>query len=169
MVGAHTRARASTRVDPRSLPLPHKSGQQPPPAVCVCHCRSRVYLVLRLASQVVQQLGLLPPAAAPAPPMGPEGYGAGMCRSEVPAGWAAELLRRAGAGGGGGGGGSGGGGVVVVPVINVEVFVPGAGGPGVQPHLASMPEIANSGWRDYGNRAGARRAVSGTFLPASAR
>ena len=49
--------------------------------------------------------------------------------------------------------------VVVVPVINVEVFVPGAGGPGVQPHLNSVPEVANSGWRDYGNRSGLRRLV----------
>ena len=78
--------------------------------------------------------------------MGPEGYGAGMHRQEVPVGWAqcvaAEVPR-----------------VVVVPVINVEVFVPGAGGPGVQPHLNSVPEVANSGWRDYGNRSGLRRLV----------
>ena len=78
--------------------------------------------------------------------MGPEGYGAGMHRQEVPAGWAqgvaAEVPR-----------------VVVVPVINVEVFLPGAGGPGVQPHLNSVPEVANSGWRNYGNRSGLRRLV----------
>ena len=39
----------------------------------------------------------------------------------------------------------------------MQVFVPGAGGPGVQPHLNSSPEVANAGWRDYGNRCGLRR------------
>ena len=37
--------------------------------------------------------------------------------------------------------------------------MPGAGGPAVQPHLNSTPELANSGWRDYGNRSGLRRLV----------
>mmetsp|Transcript_47353 Transcript_47353/g.124977 ORF Transcript_47353/g.124977 Transcript_47353/m.124977 type:complete len:505 (+) Transcript_47353:85-1599(+) len=71
--------------------------------------------------------------------MGPEGYGEGMTRSEVPTSWAAGTK------------------VFVVPVVNVEVFAPGAGGPGIQPHLQSRPELANSGWRDYGNRRGLER------------
>lgn len=75
----------------------------------------------------------------PGPEMGAEGYGEGMRREEVLAGW------------------GGGARVFVVPVVNVEVFVPGRGGPGVQPHLQSRPEIANRGWRDYGNRCGLER------------
>ena len=71
--------------------------------------------------------------------MGAEGYGAGMTRLEVKPGWA------------------GGKKVFVVPVVNVEVFVPGSGGPSIQPHLQSIPEVANRGWRDYGNRRGLQR------------
>mmetsp|Transcript_68799 Transcript_68799/g.149738 ORF Transcript_68799/g.149738 Transcript_68799/m.149738 type:complete len:500 (-) Transcript_68799:257-1756(-) len=88
-----------------------------------------------------------------APLMGSEGYGLGMCRKEVASGWA------------------GGARVHVVPVVNVEVFLPGCGGPGIQPHLQSSPEVANSGWRDYGNRRGLRRLVqmfSGLGIPATA-
>ncbi|CAJ1441141.1 unnamed protein product, partial [Effrenium voratum] len=47
--------------------------------------------------------------------------------------------------------------VFVIPVVNVEVFVPGCGGPSVQPHLQSVPEVANRGWRDYGNQRGLER------------
>ena len=71
--------------------------------------------------------------------MGAEGYGAGMTRQEVKPGWA------------------GGKKVFVIPVVNVEVFVPGSGGPSIQPHLQSIPEVANRGWRDYGNRRGLQR------------
>jgi allantoinase len=85
--------------------------------------------------------------------MGSEGYGAGMSRHEVSPGWA------------------GGARVTVIPVINVEVFVEGGGGPGIQPHLKSVPEVANSGWREYGNRTGLRR-LSNMFkslgIPATA-
>eukprot|EP00913_Durusdinium_trenchii_P029269 g27436.t1 len=49
--------------------------------------------------------------------------------------------------------------VVVVPVVNVEVFVPGSRGPAIQPHLQSTPEVANRGWRDYGNTRGLKRLV----------
>mmetsp|Transcript_44815 Transcript_44815/g.129632 ORF Transcript_44815/g.129632 Transcript_44815/m.129632 type:complete len:510 (-) Transcript_44815:147-1676(-) len=66
-------------------------------------------------------------------------YGAGMSRQEVKGGW---------------GSGSH---VFVVPVVNVEVFAPGCGGPAIQPHLQSVPEVANKGWRDYGNRRGLQR------------
>lgn len=83
----------------------------------------------------VQKLGLVrEPIAMPL--MGPEGYGAGMRRQEVNLGT---------------------GMLYVVPVINVEVFLPGAGGPSIQPHLQSVPELANKGWRDYGNRQGLKR------------
>eukprot|EP00444_Apocalathium_aciculiferum_P022541 CAMPEP_0183435828 /NCGR_PEP_ID=MMETSP0370-20130417/68856_1 /TAXON_ID=268820 /ORGANISM="Peridinium aciculiferum, Strain PAER-2" /LENGTH=508 /DNA_ID=CAMNT_0025623067 /DNA_START=59 /DNA_END=1585 /DNA_ORIENTATION=- len=86
----------------------------------------------------VQKHGLVPgPVAQPL--MGPEGYGFNMCRQEVKAGW------------------GNGGKVFVVPVVNVEVFTPGCGGPGIQPHLQSVPELANKGWRDYGNRRGLQR------------
>ena len=46
----------------------------------------------------------------------------------------------------------------VVPVINVEAFDQKEFGPSVQPHLnKTQPEIANSGWRDYGNKKGLSR------------
>ena len=76
--------------------------------------------------------------------MGPEGYGVNMRRAEVAAGWAEPGVR-----------------VYVVPVVNVEVFLPGKGGPGIQPHLQSVPEVANKGWRDYGNRRGLARLDEG--------
>ena len=48
--------------------------------------------------------------------------------------------------------------VWVVPVINVEAFDQKEFGPSVQPHLnKTQPEIANSGWRDYGNKKGLSR------------
>ena len=86
----------------------------------------------------VQRHGLVPSPVA-MPLMGAEGYGAGMTRQEVKPGWA------------------GGKKVFVIPVVNVEVFVPGSGGPSIQPHLQSIPEVANRGWRDYGNRRGLQR------------
>lgn len=48
----------------------------------------------------------------------------------------------------------------MIPVVNVEVFVPGCGGPSIQPHLQSVPELANRGWRDYGNRRGLQRLAN---------
>lgn len=50
--------------------------------------------------------------------------------------------------------------VAVWPVVNVEWFEPGAGGPAIQPHLMGDPEIANYGWREYGNRAGLLRLIA---------
>ena len=48
--------------------------------------------------------------------------------------------------------------VWVVPVINVESFDPDSFGPSVQPHLnKTQPELANRGWRDYGNKRGLKR------------
>lgn len=44
--------------------------------------------------------------------------------------------------------------IAVWVVVNVEVFPFRRGGPALQPHLASDPEIANYAWRDYGNRVG---------------
>lgn len=39
-------------------------------------------------------------------------------------------------------------------VMNIEHFTCGKLGTAIQPHLHSYPEIANYGWRDYGNRVG---------------
>mmetsp|Transcript_23074 Transcript_23074/g.48755 ORF Transcript_23074/g.48755 Transcript_23074/m.48755 type:complete len:812 (+) Transcript_23074:2048-4483(+) len=48
--------------------------------------------------------------------------------------------------------------VWVVPIINVEHFDSRVFGPSVQPHLNKYhPEIANRGWRDYGNKRGLDR------------
>ncbi|MBD2294605.1 polysaccharide deacetylase family protein [Anabaena sphaerica FACHB-251] len=44
--------------------------------------------------------------------------------------------------------------VAVWVVMNVENFTFGKLGTAIQPHLNSHPEIANYGWRDYGNRVG---------------
>ncbi|MFQ4144388.1 polysaccharide deacetylase family protein [Chlorogloeopsis sp. ULAP02] len=44
--------------------------------------------------------------------------------------------------------------VAVWVVMNVEHFSFGKLGTAIQPHLNSYPEIANYGWRDYGNRVG---------------
>jgi len=88
----------------------------------------------------VHKLGLchVPPPF----PEKPCDYGAGMTRQEVKGGW------------------GGGARVFVVPVVNVEVFMPGCGGPAIQPHLQSQPELANKGWRDYGNRRGLQRLAA---------
>merc|ERR1712098_75016 len=79
-----------------------------------------------------------------------EPYGAGVKRKEIP--------NRKGP-------------LMVVPVVNVEVFIPNRGGPGIQPHLKSDPEVANFGWREYGSRAGCAR-LAGLFkdlgIPATA-
>jgi len=51
--------------------------------------------------------------------------------------------------------------VWVVPVLNVESFDPNTFGPSVQPHLnKTQPEVANKGWRDYGNRRGLPRMAT---------
>lgn len=51
--------------------------------------------------------------------------------------------------------------VAVIPIINSEVFIPGGGGPCIQPHLSHLsPDIANTGWRDYGNRQGTNRLLN---------
>ena len=51
--------------------------------------------------------------------------------------------------------------VGIVPVINAEVFINGHGGPCIQPHLSHLtPDIANSGWRDYGNKQGTHRLLN---------
>jgi allantoinase len=44
--------------------------------------------------------------------------------------------------------------VAVWPVVNIEYFVPGQPGPSIQPHLVHGRDIANYGWREYGNRVG---------------
>ncbi|MDX2270972.1 MAG: polysaccharide deacetylase family protein [Cyanobacteriota bacterium] len=44
--------------------------------------------------------------------------------------------------------------VAVWVVMNIEHFTFGQLGTAIQPHLTSPPEIANYGWRDYGNRVG---------------
>lgn len=44
--------------------------------------------------------------------------------------------------------------IAVWVVMNVEHFTFGKLGTAIQPHLNSYPEIANYGWRDYGNRVG---------------
>ena len=44
--------------------------------------------------------------------------------------------------------------VAVYVVMNIEHFTFGRLGTAIQPHLTSSPEIANYGWRDYGNRVG---------------
>ena len=100
----------------------------------------------------IQKHGLAP-LPVPLQLMGKQGYGAGMERHEVQAGWAKGRK------------------VTVVPVVNVETFVPGSRGPSIQPHLQSTPELANSGWRDYGNRRGLQRLVQmfkGLEIPVTA-
>jgi len=48
--------------------------------------------------------------------------------------------------------------LLIVPVINVEIY--SKSGLSIQPHLAkNNPDIANSGWRDYGNRNGLPRLI----------
>lgn len=41
--------------------------------------------------------------------------------------------------------------------MNIEVFEWQKLGTAIQPHLVSQPEIANYGWREYGNRVGIHR------------
>jgi len=49
--------------------------------------------------------------------------------------------------------------VAVWPVVNIEHFIPGQPGPSIQPHLVHGRDIANYGWRDYGNRVGIWRLL----------
>jgi peptidoglycan/xylan/chitin deacetylase (PgdA/CDA1 family) len=49
--------------------------------------------------------------------------------------------------------------VAVWPVVNIEHFVPGQPGPALQPHLVRGLDIANSGWRGYGERRGVWRLL----------
>jgi peptidoglycan/xylan/chitin deacetylase (PgdA/CDA1 family) len=49
--------------------------------------------------------------------------------------------------------------VAVWVVMNIEHFTFGKLGTAIQPHLNSYPEIANYGWRDYGNRIGIWRLL----------
>lgn len=61
--------------------------------------------------------------------------------------------------------------VAVWPVVNIEYFVPGRPGPALQPHLVRGLDIANSGWRRYGERSGVWRLLrlfDGLGLPATA-
>lgn len=44
--------------------------------------------------------------------------------------------------------------VAVWVTLNVECFIPGQPGPSLQPHLVHGHDIANYGWREYGNRSG---------------
>jgi allantoinase len=50
--------------------------------------------------------------------------------------------------------------VAVWVALNVECFIPGQPGPSLQPHLAHGEDVANYGWRDYGNRAGFWRLLN---------
>jgi allantoinase len=61
--------------------------------------------------------------------------------------------------------------VAVWVALNMECFVPGQVGPSLQPHLAHGEDIANYGWREYGNRAGFWRlldALSELTVPVTA-
>ncbi|WP_066380956.1 MULTISPECIES: polysaccharide deacetylase family protein [unclassified Anabaena] len=49
--------------------------------------------------------------------------------------------------------------VAVWVVMNIEHFTFGKLGTAIQPHLNSYPEIANYGWRDYGNQVGIWRLL----------
>lgn len=95
----------------------------------------------------VRSLGLLDGISPSGPtfPTGPDDhsfyYGEGMDRVEVGP-WGGRARNN----------------VWVVPIINVESFNLGTFGPSVQPHLnQSQPEIANRGWRNYGNKRGLQR------------
>jgi len=54
--------------------------------------------------------------------------------------------------------------VAIIPVLNIEIWYSGNtqnSGPPIQPHLARLnPDVANSGWRKYGNRVGLPRLVN---------
>ena len=49
--------------------------------------------------------------------------------------------------------------VAVWPVVNIEHFLPGRPGPALQPHLVRGLDIANAGWRRYGERSGVWRLL----------
>jgi allantoinase len=49
--------------------------------------------------------------------------------------------------------------VAVWPVVNIEHFVPGRPGPALQPHLSGGLDVANAGWRRYGERSGVWRLL----------
>ena len=49
--------------------------------------------------------------------------------------------------------------VAVWPVVNIEHFLPGQPGPALQPHLVRGLDIANVGWRRYGERHGVWRLL----------
>ena len=44
-------------------------------------------------------------------------------------------------------------------MVNIEYFVPGQPGPSIQPHLVHGRDIANYGWREYGNRVAIWRLI----------
>ncbi len=54
---------------------------------------------------------------------------------------------------------AGGARMAVWVVLNIEHFEFGKLGTAIQPHLTSLPEIANYSWRDYGNRVGIWRML----------
>jgi peptidoglycan/xylan/chitin deacetylase (PgdA/CDA1 family) len=61
--------------------------------------------------------------------------------------------------------------VAVWVTLNVECFVAGRPGPSLQPHLAHGHDVANYGWREYGNRHGFWRLLdllSGLSVPVTA-
>jgi len=61
--------------------------------------------------------------------------------------------------------------VAVWPVVNIEHFLPGQPGPALQPHLVRGLDIANAGWRRYGERHGVWRLLrlfADLGLPATA-
>jgi allantoinase len=61
--------------------------------------------------------------------------------------------------------------VAVWVVLNVEHYLTGRPGPSLQPHLSRGLDVANHGWREYGNRAGFRRLhdlLTGLGLPVTA-
>ncbi|MFL5911487.1 MAG: polysaccharide deacetylase family protein [Gaiellaceae bacterium] len=49
--------------------------------------------------------------------------------------------------------------MAVWPVVNIEHFLPGRPGPALQPHLTRGLDIANAGWRRYGERSGVWRLL----------
>lgn len=61
--------------------------------------------------------------------------------------------------------------VAVWPVVNIEEYPVGGSGPSPQPHLARGLDIANYGWRAYGNEAGVFRLmelISEVSMPCTA-
>ena len=91
---------------------------------------------------IAKAMGLLPYDTKSVVTVSEEKYGREMTRVEVSPQWADKAT----------------GNVWVVPIVNVEKFSNDEFGPSVQPHLnQSQPEIANRGWRDYGNKQGLGR------------